>query len=117
MGTKPGEPDVAVTLNGINLSPPASNARKSSVAKAQSTATSSQDAQQQSQAEVSITSTAALLAKLEQPLSATPAFDAARVESVGKALAAGTYAVNPDKIAHGLIQTERALGQLKFSEV
>ena len=108
---------MAVNLNGINLSSPASTARKSSAAPAQNTATGSQDAQQEPRAEVSISSTAALLANLGQPRSATPAFDSARVESVGKALAAGTYIVNPDKIAHGLIQTERALGQVNFSEV
>ena len=31
---------------------------------------------------------------------------------IPKALAAGTYKVSPDKIAHGLIATERALGKL-----
>jgi negative regulator of flagellin synthesis FlgM len=106
---------VAVNLNGINLSVPASTARKSPGP--QGTATGSQDAQQQPQPEVSITSTAALLAQLQQPLSASPAFDQARVTAVSNALAAGTYTVNPDKIAHGLIQTERALGQLKLAEI
>jgi flagellar biosynthesis anti-sigma factor FlgM len=96
---------VAVNLSGIDLSgPAASSAHKAS--STQSTPASSQDATQQPQSEVSITSTASLLAHLQQSLAAN------RVDAVSKALAAGTYKVSPDKIAHGLIATERALGKL-----
>jgi anti-sigma28 factor (negative regulator of flagellin synthesis) len=35
------------------------------------------------------------------------------VESIRNAIASGTYKVDSDKIAHGLINTERALGKLK----
>jgi anti-sigma28 factor (negative regulator of flagellin synthesis) len=38
--------------------------------------------------------------------------DQNRVDAVSKTLAAGTYKVNPDKIANGLIDSERALGKL-----
>jgi negative regulator of flagellin synthesis FlgM len=107
---------VAVNLNGIDLSSTtASSSRK--VSSPQSTKTSSQDGTQQPQSEVSITSTASLLAHLQQSLAARPAVDQNRVDTISKALAAGTYTVNPDKIAHGLIHTERALGQLKLSEI
>jgi negative regulator of flagellin synthesis FlgM len=106
---------VAVNLNGIDLSTAASSSRKAS--SPQSTTTSSQDTAQQPQSEVSITSTASLLAHLQQSLAAKPAVDQNRVDTISKALAAGTYTVNPDKIANGLIHTERALGQLKLSEI
>jgi negative regulator of flagellin synthesis FlgM len=107
---------VAVNLNGIDLSgAAASSARKAPAA--QSAPTSSQDATQQPQsAQVSITSTASLLANLQQALSASPAVDAKRIDSISKALSAGTYSVNPDKIANGLLQTERALGRLQSAE-
>ena len=102
---------MAINLNGIDLSgAAASSARKAS--SAQGTPASSQDATQQPQSEVSITSTASLLAHLQQSLAAKPAVDQNRVAAVSKALAAGTYKVSPDKIANGLIATERALGKL-----
>ena len=102
---------MAVNLNGLDLSgAAASSAPKASSAK--TTATNAQDAAQQPQSEVSITSTASLLARLQQSLTAKPAVDQNRVNAVSKALAAGTYKVNPDKIAHGLIDSERALGKL-----
>jgi negative regulator of flagellin synthesis FlgM len=107
---------MAVNLNGLNLSgTPASSASKSSAA--QSTGTSLQDAAQQPQTAVRITSTASLLANVQQTLSAQPAIDGARVDAISKALAAGSYRVQSDRIAQGLIHTERALGQLKLSEI
>ena len=74
-------------------------------------------AAQQPQTAVSITSTASLLAHLQQALSAQPAVDQDRVDAISKALAAGSYRVQGDKIAHGLIHTERALSQLKLAEI
>jgi negative regulator of flagellin synthesis FlgM len=107
---------MAVNLNGLNLSgTPASSASKSPAA--QSATTSLQDATQQPQTAVSITSTASLLAHLQQALSAQPAIDQGRVDAISKALADGSYRVQGDKIAHGLIHAERALGQLNLSEI
>ena len=107
---------MGVNLNGIDLSSTAaSSSRKASAP--QSATTRSQDVTEQSQSEVSITSTASLLAHLQQSLAAKPAVDQNRVDAISKALAAGTYSVNPDKIANGLIHAERALGQLKLSEI
>jgi negative regulator of flagellin synthesis FlgM len=104
---------VAVNLNGIDLSgAAASSAHKAS--STQSTPTSSQDAaSQQPESEVSITSTASLLAHLQQSLAGKPAVDQSKVDAVSKALSSGTYKVNPDKIAHGLISSERDLAKLK----
>ena len=107
---------MAVNLNGIGLSgAAASSSRKASPAQGPATGSQSQDATQQPQSEVSITSTASLLSQLQQSLAAKPAVDQSRVDAISKALADGTYSVNPGKIADGLIQTERALGQLKLS--
>lgn len=103
---------MAINLTGIDLSgTAASSAHKASSAK--STGASSQDATQQSASDVSITSTASLLARLQQTLASKPAIDQSRVDAISKALADGTYKVSADRIAHGLIQSERALGQLE----
>jgi negative regulator of flagellin synthesis FlgM len=105
---------VAINLNGIDLGgTAASSAHKASSTSTPASTSTTQDATQQPQSEVSITSTAALLAHLQQSLAARPAIDQNRVDAVSKAISAGTYKVNPDKIAHGLINTERALGKLK----
>lgn len=63
--------------------------------------------------EVSVTSTAAQLAALEQSLQALPAVDASRVAGLHAALASGQYRIDPQSIASGLIGTERALGALR----
>ena len=104
---------MAVNLNGIDLSGTAASSAHKASSK-QSTPASSQDATRQPQSEVSITSTASLLAHLQQTLAARPAVDQNRVDAISKALAAGTYSVNPDKIANGLIKSERALGKLEI---
>jgi negative regulator of flagellin synthesis FlgM len=111
-GTKPGEPDVAVNLSGIDLSAGTTTSAQKTTS-TQSAAATSQEASQKPQSEVSITSTAALLARLQQTLAAKPAIDQSRVAAISKAIADGTYSVNPDKIANGLISTEHALGKLQ----
>jgi negative regulator of flagellin synthesis FlgM len=106
---------VAVNLTGLDLSgTPASSTHKASSTSTTSThATSTQDATQQPHKEVSVSSTAALLSHLQRSLGSTPAVDQNRVDSISKAIASGTYKVDSNKIAHGLINTERALGPLK----
>ena len=107
---------MAINLYGLNLgSTPASSTSKSSAA--QSATTGVQDATQQPETTVSITSTATLLARLQQALAAQPAVDQGRVDAISKALAAGSYRVYSDKIAQGLINSERSLGQLNLSEI
>ena len=78
----------------------------------QSATTDSRNATQQPGAEVSITSTASILARLQQALAAQSPVDQKRVDAISRALAAGNYTVHVDKIAEGLINTERALGEL-----
>jgi negative regulator of flagellin synthesis FlgM len=108
---------VAVNLNGIDLSSTtasgtsASSAQKASAAQS-SPSSAAQDATQQPQSDVRITSTASLLAHLQRSLAARPAVDQSRVDAVSKAISAGTYQIDPDKIAHGLITSERALSKL-----
>jgi negative regulator of flagellin synthesis FlgM len=106
---------VAVNLTGLDLSgtPASSTHKASSTANTATHATATQDATQQPQKEVSVSSTASLLSHLQRSLASTPAIDQNRVDSISKALAAGTYNVDSQKIAHGLINTERALSKLK----
>jgi len=106
---------MAINLNGLDLSgAPAGSARSASAP--QSNTTGAQVGAQQPGTEVSITSTAALLARLQEALAAKPAIDWGTVAATAKAIAAGTYKVNADKVAGGLIDSERALGQLQLSE-
>jgi negative regulator of flagellin synthesis FlgM len=110
-------PEVAVNLNGIDLGgTAASSTTASSTHKASATqstpTTPTEDATQQPQSNVSITSTASLLAHLQRSLATRPAVDQSRVDAVSKAISSGTYQIDPDKIAHGLIDSERALGKL-----
>ncbi|HVW67826.1 MAG TPA: flagellar biosynthesis anti-sigma factor FlgM [Steroidobacteraceae bacterium] len=62
--------------------------------------------------EVQITSTASQLAGLGSKLSAMPAVDAAKVARISQSIAAGTYTIDADKIAGGLLQSDRALAQI-----
>jgi negative regulator of flagellin synthesis FlgM len=76
-----------------------------------------ENATSQPQGEVSITSTASLLSSLQQALSAQPAVDQNRVAALSKALADGTYTIQPDKIATGLLHSERSLEPLPRTEI
>jgi negative regulator of flagellin synthesis FlgM len=79
-------------------------------------ATTAGSSESGSSAEVQITSTASQLASLGQQLSATPAFDGARVAQISQSLADGTYTISPDKIASGLMQSDHALAQIGMQE-
>jgi negative regulator of flagellin synthesis FlgM len=57
------------------------------------------------------------MARIEQSLTNQPAIDQKRVDAISHALANGTYTVQPDKIAGGLIQSARALAQLPLAEI
>ena len=106
---------MAVNLTGLDVSGAAASSahRPSSNPNASTHTNAPADAPQQAHKEVSVSSTATLLSHVQRSLSSTPAIDQKRVESISKALAAGTYKVDSDKIAHGLINTERALGKLQ----
>src|SRR5438270_586432 len=100
---------MTVNLSGLNVSGAAANQTREA-APASGAPTSAYDAGQQFAPEVSITSTASLLARLQQSLAASSSVDQARVDGISNALAAGTYRVHTDNIAHGLIRSERMLG-------
>ena len=106
---------MAVNLTGLDLSGTAASSthKTSSTPNTSAQGTTTQDATQQPKKEVSVSSTASLLSHLQRSLGSTPAIDQKRVESISNAIASGTYKVDSDKIAHGLINTERALGKLK----
>jgi len=56
------------------------------------------------------------LNRLDPGGASKPAIDWAAVEAIRTALDAGSYKVNPDKVASGLMDNERALGKLDSSE-
>jgi negative regulator of flagellin synthesis FlgM len=107
---------VAVNLNGIDLGGSAATGSTRQTPGPQASTAGSQESKQSAGGEVSITSTASLLARLQQSLGGKPSFDQARVDAISKALADGTYIVNPDKVAHGLAQMDHALGALQIPE-
>lgn len=99
------------TINGVSRkgvpSPSGGNGRPGQVAGGATVLVSSAAG-----TEVSVSAAASQLASLGEELSALPALDAARVERVSHALAAGTYSISADKIASGLLQSENALAQI-----
>jgi negative regulator of flagellin synthesis FlgM len=62
--------------------------------------------------DVHITDTAARLALLEPALREAPAVDASRVAAIRSAIEAGTYKMQPEHVATGLLQVEQALSGL-----
>jgi len=108
---------VANTINGFQGSGAASvgTSRNAQSAREAATTDNTQpDVSGGGSGEVHITSTASQLAALGQKLGAMPAVDAARVARISQALQNGTYSISADKIAGGLIQSDRALAQLGF---
>lgn len=101
----------AVGTGGLAPAPPAG---------APGTAGNAAGAPRQSQRETSgnvhITDAAAQLAGLEQALNAQPAIDAGRVAELSHALASGSYTLDPDRIAAGVLRSERTLAQLSAGE-
>ncbi len=61
---------------------------------------------------VHITGTARQLADLEQVLKEMPAVDEAKVAAISSALEAGTYQIQPERIADQLLHIEQALAPL-----
>jgi negative regulator of flagellin synthesis FlgM len=70
------------------------------------------NAANQSDGDVQITSTASSLAQLEQQLQSQPVMDAGRVARISSALASGTYSIDSQRIASGLLSSEQALSGL-----
>jgi negative regulator of flagellin synthesis FlgM len=109
---------VANTINGINGSSAASiGAGRAAKPIRDAAGATAADAQTDTSGDVHITSTASQLASLGQALRAMPAVDQARVSQISRAIDDGSYTVSPDKIASGLVQSDRALAQLGMQEV
>jgi len=58
---------------------------------------------------VELTHSAKLMSRLEDAVAGSSIVDAGRVRSIKDALAAGTYAIDPDRIAERMIRAEREL--------
>jgi negative regulator of flagellin synthesis FlgM len=65
---------------------------------------------------VQITESAAQLAGAERAVQALPAIDAGRVAAASRALASGSYSIDAQKIAGGLLRSEQWLAQLGVGE-
>jgi negative regulator of flagellin synthesis FlgM len=111
---------VAVNLSGIGLSGTGIGTARE-VPESQPSAATQTGAEQDSApprpGEVNITSTAALLARLEQALGKHVPVDQKRVDSVSRAISNGQYKVDPGKVASGLLQSEHALAPLPLMEI
>jgi len=108
---------VPVNLNGIELGGASmAPSRKTSAAHG-APASQSEASPQDGQGEVRITSTAALMAQIEQSLGSQPAIDESRVAALRQAIAAGTYQIEPRRIAGALLHTEQSLSPLPLAEI
>ncbi len=106
---------MAVKLNGIDLTggaPLGPTRRSQPTASGSAGAESAAPETAAAAPNVNITSTAELLARVQQSLSSRPAVDQSRVEAVSRALADGSYRIDAERIASGLMQAERDLGKL-----
>lgn len=111
---------MAINLGGIGLSGTAvGTAREAQEAQQPAVATpdAGQDGSAARPGEVSITSTASLLAHLEQVLGTHSPVDQKRVDSVSRAISEGRYQVDSAKVASGLMQSERTLQPLPLLEI
>ncbi len=107
-------------INGLGLSGTAIGTARETQETPQAPAATpdaAQDGSPPRPGEVSITSTASLLAHLEQVLGAHSPVDQKRVESISRAIADGHYQVDSAKVASGLMQSERSLEPLPLMEM
>ncbi|HEY3786312.1 MAG TPA: flagellar biosynthesis anti-sigma factor FlgM [Steroidobacteraceae bacterium] len=112
-----GGPDVAVNLTGIELNGPAIGPARKAPSSSSPGAPAHSHEGSPGPDDVQITSTATLLAQLEQSLGAQPAIDQTRVDAVSHAIATGHYQLSAEQVASGLISSERALSQLPLAEI
>ena len=110
---------MAVNLSGIGLSGTGIGTAREVPELQPSAATQGpeQDAAPARPGEVNITSTAALLARLEQALGKHVPVDQKRVDAASRAIANGQYQVDSGKVAAGLLQSEHWLAPLPLMEI
>ncbi|HTT01953.1 MAG TPA: flagellar biosynthesis anti-sigma factor FlgM [Steroidobacteraceae bacterium] len=106
----------AIGTGGPVASAPGAAGAASNASSASNASGTPQQVQAQATENVHITDAASQLAGLEQALSAQPAIDAGRVAEVSRALASGSYTIDPDRIAAGLLRSEQTLAQLSPAE-
>ncbi len=58
---------------------------------------------------VSLTDTATLIQRLSQRIAESPEVDQSRVEAIRQSLAAGSYRIDPERVAEKMIALESAL--------
>ncbi|MGH8208195.1 MAG: flagellar biosynthesis anti-sigma factor FlgM [Steroidobacteraceae bacterium] len=107
---------MANTINGFQGNGATSVATQRTSPPAREPSTTAGNTQSDASEEVQITSTASRLASLGQQLSALPAIDQGRVAQISQSLADGTYTISADRIASGLMQSDRALARIGIQE-
>lgn len=109
---------MANTIDGFqsNGTPTTSIGSRTTQSTRGASAATADSAQSGQNDEVQITSTASKLSSLGRKLSILPAIDADRVARISQSLENGTYSLSADKIASGLLQSERALAQIGIQE-
>lgn len=79
-------------------------------------ANAASDANSSSADQVDITGTASELATAEQNLSSVPVVNEAKVSTIRGAIEAGTYKIQPQKIANRLIESDKSLPEVDESD-
>jgi negative regulator of flagellin synthesis FlgM len=100
-------------INGLPTVEPLAPVKGSSsgvvVDKTQGDAAAASSAASQTADQVTLTSSARSLQKIEETIARTPVVDTAKVAAVKQSLSAGTYKVDAGRVADKLLQFERGL--------
>ena len=101
---------MADNVSGIGKNvPPGSNSRTSSDTRASSRRAEASDSGQRADSQ-ELTSSSRLLQDISARVTQSDPVDASRVEAVRAQIADGTFNVNSDQVASGLINFERTFG-------
>jgi len=104
---------MSIDITGLPRNNKATNDRSGQVKanESETSTTSSQESTSQAAGAdtVSLTGTAAKLRQLEAALSELPVADNERIDSVKRAVANGTYEIDPQRIAAKMLDFERSL--------
>ena len=97
---------MAIEIHGYPNRPIKDNVENVSARDGQTSATPSSASTPAAADQVSLTASAALLKELEKGIAGLPIVDTGRVEAVQRALATGTFRVDPARTADKLMQLE-----------
>ncbi len=96
-------------IQGVNTSGPIGTIASGQAGASQASAASSAATPAAAIDQADVGGTAALLTTIAEAASEVPTIDETRVAALQQAIAAGTYQVDPQKIAEGLMQLESGI--------